>query len=846
MPITVEVSAPVSPFVFEGDLSKIAPAPEWTPGQPIKIVPKRLYPRPGQFQEPLVPPQELDPLISRQGEPTRTPDAFTTPILSFQGLGNTGVQPPDTVGDVGPSDYIQAINSGGGTAYKIWDKTGTALTGTLTLSNLGTGACGSGFGDPIVLYDALADRWLLSEFAGSGNNLCVYISKTSDPVAGGWYNYRFTTPNFPDYPKYSVWPDAYYVTSNENSPAVYALDRAKMLLGQAATSQRFTVPSMSGFPFQALSPADFNGSTPPPAGSVAYIGRHRDDESNPPNSPSDYIDLWAFHVDWTTPANSTLTQLPSVTVSEFDSNLCGLSSFSCVPQPGTGVRLDPLREVIMNRLNYRNFGSYEALVGEFATDVGDFQDHEGIRWFELHKVGAGNWTLFQEGTYSPNATHHWMASIAMDRSGNMALGYSKSDATSTFPGVAYTGRLATDAPGTMSQPETTLVAGSAAQTSGTRWGDYSAMGIDPADDCTFWYTQEYTPSGSWRTWIGSFKFSTCGAASTSGVDYVVGQGLAAPNGNAVRVYNNLGIATATNFTAYGANGYGTNVSSGDINGGTTAEILTGPGPGPVYGPQVRAFQPDGTPINKVNFYAYGTLKYGVNVASGSLDADAFDEIISGAGPGVVFGPHVRGWNFDNVALTAIAKVSYFAYATLAYGVNIEEGDLDNDNFSEILTGPGPSPAFGSQIRGWNVDGGIVSSISKINFNAFTLIGYGTNVAGGSVDADPFAEIAAAPGPGPTHPTRFLGFNYDNASITPLAGFDVTPYGTPYGGRVNLGDLDADGTADLVCGPGPAPGAAATVRGYVYSGGALTARTGTPFVPFTTFYGVNVAVGALGL
>ncbi|MFN7973540.1 MAG: putative Ig domain-containing protein [Acidobacteriota bacterium] len=307
------------------------------------------------------------------------------------------------------------------------------------------------------------------------------------------------------------------------------------------------------------------------------------------------------------------------------------------------------------------------------------------------------------------------------------------------------------------------------------------------------------------------------------VDYLVGEPLDINSGNRVRVFDNAGAPTATDFLAYAAGKWGTNVSSGDVDGLQFEEIQTGPGPGDVYGPQVRGWQRTGTAMGKINFYAYGTLKYGVNVGSANVDGDAYDEILSGAGPGAAFGPHVRGWNFDATTLTAIAKISYFAYGTLKYGVNVSGGSIDADSYSELLTAPGPGVIFGPQVRGWNYDAANVTAISKVNFNAFTTLQYGANVDGGDFDGDGYAEIDVSPGPGPTasFPTQFRGFNYDAATVSQLAGFDVTPWTTFYGGRVGAGDIGRDGADDLVCAPGPDPSAGPTVRAYTYTGSALT-------------------------
>ncbi|PIE91357.1 MAG: hypothetical protein CR997_01410 [Acidobacteria bacterium] len=514
---TTYVSDPVYPEIIDIDLRTLSHAPAWKPGDPIKEIPKLRFGKDIDYQEPV---NTKDPLVDKQFThgSSSAGRAFGTPQLNMDGQGYTGVNPPDTVGDVGTQYYIQSINSGGGAVYTIYNKSdGSVAAGPFSMDDLGSGACGDGLGDPIILYDWMADRWFISEFSNSSNDLCIYISQTNDPITGGWFAYSFLNPNgFPDYPKYAVWPDGYYVTTNHGGPNTCSVfERDKMLLGQAATFQsRTDIPDLAGFGFQASTPADLDGFTAPPSGSPAYIMRHRDDEvhntgNNDPNQ--DFIELWAYQTDWNTPANTSLTKLLDIPVAEFDSSLCGLSSFYCFPQSGSSTTLDPLREVIMWRLVYRNFGTHEALVGNYVVDI-DGNDTGGIRWFELRKTGSGAWSLYQEGTHAPDdGLSRWMGAIGMDGKGNIALGYNVSS-SSTYPSLAYAGRLNTDPLGTLPQADTTgeytIVEGTSPNGS-NRYGDYSSMNLDPSDDCTFWFTGEYNVASNWSTRIAKFTFESC-------------------------------------------------------------------------------------------------------------------------------------------------------------------------------------------------------------------------------------------------------------------------------------------------------------------------------------------------
>lgn len=493
----------IEPHRFYGDVRDLPKVNPWGPGDPYVPSPRRWYGPDTSF--PTDP--QLDPLVTLQrAVPAR--GAETTVLQAFEGVDNGFL--PDPSLDVGPNHVIHVVNA---SAFAIYDKAGNILTGPTPLDSIGTGACAAGRGDPIVLYDEASDRWLISEFS-SGFGQCLYISMTNDPVSGGWCQYLH--PPGTDYQKYAFWPGMIVGTANEgNNPPVYLFDYDNMInCGTARPVQKLTGPGLPGLGFEAFTPADPDGPTPPPANSPAFLMRHRDTElgnQGPALPTQDIIELWQVEVDFDNAANTTLTQLPDILMSEFDSNLCPpINVFSCIPQPGTTTRVDPLLEVIMYKVQYRNFGTHESMVAVLQTDIGDFQDHSGERWFELRRtpVGTGNWTLHQEGTYSPDADHRFMGAIGMDGDGNMLMVYALSSST-TNPSVAFTGRLAGDPLGTMTEPEQIAIAG-AGNTGSIRFGDYSHLSLDPADDCTFWFTVHYTESANnSAASIGSVRFNSC-------------------------------------------------------------------------------------------------------------------------------------------------------------------------------------------------------------------------------------------------------------------------------------------------------------------------------------------------
>ena len=523
------VGPPVTPSSWDGDIRDLPPVPAWKPGDPVIEIPRRFYADPSQAlaHAPFWLDVECDPLVVEQARfdamrdrLEAQPTGISSPAVNIDGIPYQSLSPPDAAGDVGLDYYIQAINGPKGSAVQIYNKNGDKVGNTFAMVDLGGARpCTRTYGDPIVLYDRLADRWFLLEFTTtSGRSLCVHVSKTSDPVAGGWWNYTFTQPSFPDYPHCAVWWDAYYCTANEGQSPIYVFDRANMLNGATARGQQtFRATDLAGYGFQALTPVTFVGATPAPDNAPFIAIRHNDDEAHLGTSADgsqDYIDMFSVAVNWTTPASSALTVLPKISIAEFNSWFLDYSTFATVPQPGSTAKLDPIREVILNRANYMNFGTHESIVGDFATNIdpartGSVVD-SGVRWFELRRTppGSGNWSLYQEGTFGDggNTKHHLEGSVIQNKAGDIGFAFNVTQTVSPtiYASIMYSGRYSTDAPDIMTQGENTIVLGSGVETSG-RWGDYPTMSLDPSDDCTFWITHEYRPSGSWATRIASFR-----------------------------------------------------------------------------------------------------------------------------------------------------------------------------------------------------------------------------------------------------------------------------------------------------------------------------------------------------
>lgn len=442
---------------------------------------------------------------------TVLPEVKTTNLLNFDGIFDSqggGFVPPDTNASVGATQVVETVN----VAYAVYNKsTGAVIMSAKSLRTLYSplgGTCGTAnLSDPTVLYDKAAGVWVISMVAYtnnfSSNAICVGVSTSSD--ATGTYNlYSFSYGNtLPDYPKVSVWPDAYYVTTNSfpggggfTGAESCAMDRTNMLKGNPATSQCF----QRGPNDFSMLPSDLDGSTPPPTGAPNFEVEE--------GTTSTELNLFKFHVDFTNPKNSTFSGPTILTVASY-TDACS-DSRTCIIQPSPGELLDGLGGRMMYRLPYRNFGDHEALVATHSINPPSGSARSALRWYEIRNPSTAP-LIYQQGTSFNSTISIWNGSIAMDKMGDIAVGASASS-SSMKPTVAYAGRVPSDALGSLESPKVVITGAGVQESSQDRWGDYSSMAIDPVDDCTFWYAQEYyAVSGAFHfnTRLNSFKFTTC-------------------------------------------------------------------------------------------------------------------------------------------------------------------------------------------------------------------------------------------------------------------------------------------------------------------------------------------------
>ena len=513
---------------------------------------------PWSMLKPQFGPQDSDGVV----QSSQASRAIPIPSQSFN-IGTGTANPPDPVGDVGPNHYLRMANA----SFQIFSKTGASLFGPAAINTLWQGFGGAceteNAGDPIVLYDQLADRWLVTQFsdsAGPGFFNCVALSTTSDPT-GSYFRYAFAAATFPDYPKYGIWPNAYLISTREvnaSSIGAYAIDRLQMLAGNPSpTIISFVMPTTAAndeFLGDGLLPADLDGSRLPPAGSPAYYLGSMDD-GGPYGAAQDALLLWKFDINFVTPALSSFVLANQIPIAPYDT-IYPCNGRSCIPQPAPLGAVDILsyRQRPMHRAAYRNYGSYESIVTNQSVEAAPAM--AGIRWWELRSPNSDP-ILVQDSTYAPGVTdgvQRWMGSIAADSSGNMALGYS-AGSSKLFPSIRYTGRLESDPFGSMNQGEGEFVAGGGGHTATTRrWGDYTSMNVDSVDDCTFWYINEYfAVSGTqWTLRAGAFKFPDCGTPSFGIAATPLNQSICTPANATINVaahgYNNFAGSTTLSAT----------------------------------------------------------------------------------------------------------------------------------------------------------------------------------------------------------------------------------------------------------------------------------------------------------
>lgn len=741
--------------------------------------------------------------------------ASATIGANFDGLGYTAVNPPDPNCAVGTNYVIQTINNSSSSYFKIWNKAGTQVQAQTLISSL-TGIQGAG--DPVVIYDQLANRWLLTEFGRTPSNasfintLIMAVSVTDDPT-GSWYIYSFVDNTFfVDYPKFAVWHNAYYATSNDFNTAataylgssIYAFDRAKMLLGNpsvTALRARLTDP---GGRYFSMAPVCLEGTST--SSQSGLFGFFQDDQFTSDPLDVDSLFIFEFTPDFVVPASSVIGPLTKMVTTPFDSEVCTATRGRCISQQGSATALEDLTGRLMHKIIYRKFGSYEAIVTNTTVDASG-TGKAGIRWWELRKPGA-NWTIYQEGTYSPDANHRWLGGICMDALGNIGLAYNVSGATA-FPSIRFTGRNPCDPLGTMTLPETVIINGTAANGS-TRYGDYGTLTIDPSTGRDFWLTEQYNIASTWSTRLGTFRLNNCAPLpairfdsslityrETDAItnlttcqkykDYVINVLIdAAPSQPATVTFNTSG--TATNGSG---RDYTISPASVILNSGTLSQPLT-----------IRVFDDDAVEGNE-SF----TISYTINNAGGNAVADVYNQtclvnIIDNDAAPVSSKTLVQTWGAANVGITTSGAFNGAAYT---------DKRVQNLYLASDLIAAGFTAGNITEFA-WNFNSATVAT-----FNNFTLdIGFTTvtTMATGFVSPAPaFTSIFSGNfnTPGATGwrnfvlptPVAWNGTDniviqtcWDNTATTAdVALIGTTPNATPYSALVRV---NTPGAGTTVC------------------------------------------------
>jgi hypothetical protein len=518
-------------------------------------------PRPGplRFKAPAGPWQQEDPVLQKEVRPM----VSATPGIDFDGISSPGYAPSDSNMAIGPNHIVETVN----VQFAVYNKSGATLAGPTNIQSLFTplgGDCGTGtYGDPIVLYDRPADRWLVSMIGrGVTKSECIAVSKTNDP-AGAYFLYGYSfSANLNDYPKLSTWAtasnSAYLATYNIFGPVnflgadICGFDRSKMLAGDSSAAQLCKITPNSEFGYL---PSDIDGPTTPTDGTPGLFISWQN------NNPGQlYLRKLTLNF---AAATATLSSPTTISVAN-DSLACG-NGGTCVPQSGTTQTLDTLGDRLMYRFAIRHFADHDRAVVNHAVANGS---QVAVRWYELYDP-AGAVTLNQQGTFAPDTTYRWMASMAEDQNGDIGLGYSASS-SSIHPAIRFTGRMPSDPAGTM-ESEASMVVGAGSQTTGlSRWGDYTAMVVDPSDDCTFWYVDQYelvSGTFNWHTNIGSFIFTGCSGSPNFNLT-------ALPNTVTI-TQGNSGTSTITVVPVNGFSGSVTLSASG-LPSGVTAGFAPNP------------------------------------------------------------------------------------------------------------------------------------------------------------------------------------------------------------------------------------------------------------------------------
>ena len=529
--------------------------------------------------------------------PTRNLATVQPTILqNFEGQ-NTGAFPPDANGSVNDNYYFQTVN----VTYAIYDKNGNILAGPSDLNTIFDSSLpGAGYndGDPIVLWDEQAQKWFYAEFSVNGSNdyMLIAVSQTADPT-GAWWSWSYDVDDMPDYMKFGIWQDGYYMATNTSSGNdVYVFERSKMIQGDPN-------PAMIGFDnpnrpstfdgFHAIMPLDNDGAWAPAGTPGQFITVVDDDQSN----PADQLWIYELDVDWQTPANSTFQRTQTINIPSFTGNFS--NDWQNIPQPGTTQKLDAVSTVLMFRANYRNFNGDQRLV--VAHTIAQSATEGAIRWYELQNNGSG-WSIRQQGEVDLNGTSAWLPSIAINARKEIAIGYSVSDGNSTYPSIYITGQTQDEnasASGVLNVQPTLVQSGQYAQTQYERWGDYANMSVDP-NGTTFWFTTEYVKQNTHGTRIVAFEFPvSCTPPATQASQFAVtgqtGNSLTISwsrgDGDAVLVMAREGSAvnadpqSGTSYTANATFGSGSEIGTGNFvvyDGTGTSVTVTGLNAGTTY------------------------------------------------------------------------------------------------------------------------------------------------------------------------------------------------------------------------------------------------------------------------